>query len=521
MDSFAENIFQLLEESGGRSETPVDEPNVETITVRPDDRRFDLRTPEVNYPVDLQLPSAELRRKAPWEEFAQAYGIRYNPRDTIGQIEATIVGHLRSLDYYQDPEPQNRTIYHRDAPVRIVRESRPQSIVSGQTEVRIAGQDDPLFSIYGSEVTYPQEITIPTGNRRAPYEEFIRQYGIRTHTGMTIRHMNDRIIRQLTDLGYRQEHGNVYRRNAPLRVIRESPNPGLVPTSELPAMIPMNTFRTIATMTDFVNRHGLAASVESNRGKNTLYQELNQYLIRRGYIFDSGQQALVRSGPEESGNQGPQIGTYYDLPSIISPEIVLREVQSTDPVIISQATLMTLALTEEELRQRIGGWTDLNGTLDRIQTTFGITPTVSLVILINYLLERMNTTAIAEIHRSLNLEPSRNRVNDIQMLFRRRITVEPKTYNQRSGQPTGPIPGDLEHALTQGYDIKSDPNLMDALAQMVGLPIRNRFVPYWAQLLRLYPDIARGFFPADQSTSITDSFSYNSFDVWNSGYKSS
>jgi hypothetical protein len=391
-------------------------------------------------------------------------------------------------------------------------ERRPPRVQSTEPEVVTLQPNDRFFVVRPGGLELPAVIPVPTGNRRAAYQEFADRYGINlgAPSSWVIRSALERFARALGEQGYEVE-GNNYVRNRPLRLIleggstavppsnrggRTSPTGGAVQTTELPDQIPLSTFRTLGSMTDFVRAHGLFGSVDTRRNREVVYQELNAYLIRRGYVYDRAVEALVRTGAQGAG---PQLQGYQTLSDSLPDEVIVREVQNQTPVIITPAVLQTFAITEEELRQRLGGeWGNLETLLGNVESRLQVEREPALFILVASILDRLNTGTIADIHRAIGAQEA-NRVaaqlNDIRTMLRRRITTQPRSFVQRTVYPSDQVGSrGLQEALIEGYDILNNVRLMTEFAGLLELGISNRFVQYGVQLLRAYPEMAVEFF---------------------------
>ncbi len=345
--------------------------------------------------------------------------------------------------------------------------------------------EDRRFELTRDEITLPTalELPAPGGRRKNIYIDASRQYGIRVSPSDTIAGMNQKMRTVLTNAGYIQdpENENRYLRDRPLVLVRESSRSvNVVPVSNLPAEIPMSIFKTVDTMNEFIQTHGLFGSVNTRKGREILYQDLNQYLIKRGYIYDPNRQALVRSSGQGSG---PRLLNSDSLDSLITPEIIIQQATAPGKVLISQQVILTLAMTEQQLIRAMG-------TLQIPQDTL-------LFVLSIFKLDQLTPGVIGQIHRGIGAQPNDHlpvQLNDIRGMFQRRIGTEPRGYAERTVYPTGPVPDDLQRALVEGYDISTNLKLMNDLATYVGLTPNSRFVRFWALILRRYPEMAILFF---------------------------
>ena len=211
--------------------------------------------------------------------------------------------------------------------------NRPERLVLRTTEY--------AFVPTPFEMTLPATVTVPPsgGNRKAPYENFMRQHNIQVPSGMNIAELSTRIRTVLVNiLGYQRVNDTTYQRDRGLHIIREPATP--VIRAPLPDTINMTIFSTIKSMNDFVNSHELPKmlSLSGKRSKEAMYNELNHYLISQGYVYDPSQRALIRT---QGRSMGPQVTTYRDVAGLITADRVIQ-LLSGDPIVVSQATYRSL-----------------------------------------------------------------------------------------------------------------------------------------------------------------------------------
>jgi len=355
-------------------------------------------------------------------------------------------------------------------------------------EIRTVSRGDPIFNLTQPEVLLPTTIVLPgLSNRRAPLMEFFRQYGLRLRNSLTILQMDQDARRILVSLGYypEPEHRNVYHRMRPLRVI--SQQVPIEPLRGLPEIIPMLALQS-SNATNFALAHGL-------NGMTT--QELQTYLISQGYIYDPTLKALVKMGQSQGGPMISQESSLRSIFDFITPEMVVSEIRQPTKVVVSQHDLEALAISRPTLIREIGEIGALDQGLWKIQEKYHVNPDTGRFMLVASAINHFNSGQLMSIVQSLGIQINTGTgvmLNDIRALLQAKIVLSPRTYDRRLIYPSGPVPSNLQQALEEGYDIRGNETLMNELAALVRLDVRNRYVRFWAELLRDYPDMARGFF---------------------------
>lgn len=303
-----------------------------------------------------------------------------------------------------------------------------------------------------------ETIVIPNGRRRLPYEEFIRHYNLPISSSYTISQMRSRIREILSQEGYSNSPGggpDIYQRK------RRIP-------AQLPNRIPLSTFQSPEQMVNFINDYSLERYTDVG---------LNQYLIEQGYFYSPLEQALIRSSSSEPVGKS--------LADLITNDTIIQTISSPDMITLRQEDIRALCIDRFALQKLIDG----SQTLDQLFERLHIDPGAGKVILIAFLLPTLSTSRLHGISQM------NSPLKDIRKKLLEKISLQPRTYPQRDQFPNqDQIPFDLELALLEGFDISQNSNLLAKLATLVNLRTKGKYVLYWASLLRLYPDLAKGFF---------------------------